>query len=42
MMAKAGYEPVKNTPGHHGQRGFKGITVKAVDTSAQWQKTYDR
>jgi putative DNA primase/helicase len=37
MMAKAGYEPVKNTPMHHGQRGFKGITIKDVDTPDQWK-----
>ena len=36
-IARSGAEPVKNTPNHHGKRGFLRITVKSVDTSRQWQ-----
>jgi putative DNA primase/helicase len=42
MMANAGFEPVKNTPGNHGQRGFKGVAVKPGDTTDQWQNRHDR
>jgi putative DNA primase/helicase len=31
-LARLGYEPVKNTPGQHGKRGFKGISVRLVKT----------
>jgi putative DNA primase/helicase len=41
-LKKAGYDPLKNTPGQHGKRGFKGIAVKPVDTSNQWQNRNDR
>jgi putative DNA primase/helicase len=41
-LIKAGFEPVKHTPGQHGKRGFKGISLKAVDTSNQWQSQHDR
>jgi putative DNA primase/helicase len=40
-MAKAGFELVKNTPGHHGKRGFRGIRVKPLDTSQQWRNQRD-
>ena len=36
-MRKRHFLPVKNTPGHHGKRGFSGVSVKAIDTSDQWQ-----
>lgn len=36
-MLKAGCQEVRHTPGHRGKRGFTGIALKAVDTSAQWQ-----
>jgi P4 family phage/plasmid primase-like protien len=39
-LVRAGYDKVKNTPGHHGKRGFKGITVKPVDTSS-WQERHE-
>jgi putative DNA primase/helicase len=41
-LKRADYEPVKNTPGQHGKRGFKGITVRPTDTSAQWPNKQDR
>jgi putative DNA primase/helicase len=28
LMTKPGFEPVKNTPGQHGMRGFRGISLK--------------
>lgn len=36
-MQKRGYQAVKNTPGHHGKRGYLGLQVAAKDTSKQWQ-----
>lgn len=30
-MAVAGFEKVRHTPGHHGQRGFRGVQLKAKD-----------
>jgi putative DNA primase/helicase len=41
-LKRAGYEPMKNTPGQHGKRGFKGITVRPTDTSTQWHNKQDR
>ena len=37
VLQRQGYDPVSDTPGHRKKRGFLGITVKAVDTSFQWQ-----
>jgi putative DNA primase/helicase len=37
-MTKAGFERLKNTPGQHGKRGFRGISKKSVATSNQWNK----
>ena len=36
-LQRHGSEPVKNTPGHFGKRGFLRISVKHQDTSQQWQ-----
>jgi putative DNA primase/helicase len=33
-LAKLGCEAVKNTPGEHGKRGFKGISVKLIKAPA--------
>ncbi len=41
-MTKAGFELVKNTPGNHGKRGFKGVTLKPRDNSNHWQNQHDR
>ena len=40
-LVKAGFKWTKNTPLHHGKRGFLGVSVKAVDTHAQWQNRDD-
>jgi putative DNA primase/helicase len=37
VLQRQGYDPVSDTPGHRKKRGFLGITVKALDTSFQWQ-----
>lgn len=39
VLARLGAEPVKDTPGHRGKRGFLRIAVKLVDTSG-WQGRY--
>jgi phage/plasmid-associated DNA primase len=36
-LQRQGFEPVAETPGHRKKRGFLGISVKAKDTSSQWQ-----
>jgi putative DNA primase/helicase len=41
-LIRAGFEPMKNTPGHHGKRGFTGLSVKLTDTTYQWQNQHDR
>ena len=41
-MLKGGFEQVRHTPNHRGQRGFLGISTKATDTSNQWQNHHDR
>ena len=41
-MGKAGFDAVKNTPGQHGKRGFKGVSVAPRNTEAQWQNQGDR
>jgi putative DNA primase/helicase len=40
-MQRFGFDPVKNTPGHHGKRGFERVGLKPVDTSTQWQNGED-
>lgn len=40
-IARLGAEPVKDTPGHRGKRGFLRITVKPVDTSGQWMNQHE-
>ena len=42
LKASAKFELVKHTPGHHGKRGFKGVGLKPIDTSNQWQNQQDR
>jgi putative DNA primase/helicase len=37
VLQRLGAEPVADTPGHRKKRGFLRITVKAKDTSGQWQ-----
>lgn len=40
-LARQGFEPVADTPGHRKKRGFIGIQVKHTDTSSQWQNRHD-
>jgi putative DNA primase/helicase len=36
-LQRHGFNSEKNTPKHHGKRGFSGIALKLDDTSGQWQ-----
>ena len=40
-MTKAGFEPVKKTPGHTNRRGYKGVRLVPKDTSDQWQNRHE-
>jgi putative DNA primase/helicase len=40
-LAKLGCEAVKNTPGAHGKRGFKGIGLKLVAAKDHTEPNYD-
>lgn len=37
ILQRHGFQSVADTPGQRKRRGFLGISVKPVDTSAQWQ-----
>ena len=37
-LGRLGYEAVKNTPGNHGKRGFKGIAVRPT-VGADWTQS---
>jgi putative DNA primase/helicase len=37
VLQAQGFEPVRETPGHRGKRGFLRVSVKPRDTSDQWQ-----
>jgi len=37
-LRRLGFEPLQETPGHRKQRGLRGIRVKPIDTSSQWQE----
>lgn len=41
LKANPAFESVKNTPGKHSKRGFKGVALKSKDTSNQWQNRSD-
>jgi putative DNA primase/helicase len=40
-MTKLGFEAVKKTPGDSGKRGYRGLRIKPVDTTAHWQNRMD-
>ncbi len=40
-LARLGYEAVKNTPGQHGKRGFKGISVRLAKDRTERGQTDD-
>ncbi len=40
-VLRLGGDPVRETPGHRGKRGFLKITVKPVDTSNQWWNRHE-
>ena len=42
LKANPKFEMVKHTPGHHGKRGFKGVGLKPIDASNQWQNQHNR
>ena len=40
-MQRFGFDPVKHTPGENKKRGFKGVGMKPVDTSNQYQNKHE-